>query len=151
MPIFTYKCLNDSCKNNQKPVDRLAKQSDKDELTCLECQEKLERQLNCSNFQFNGSGYYCTDFKNNNWKVSKCFHWLSPSFPSPLSLPLPWQPFIMVERHSTKEVVRLSGPTRSTTAKWVESSRCLKKRLGSTPKQDTHINHMQLGVTCPLF
>ena len=62
MPIYAYKC--DACGHAQ---DVLQKMSDPVLTTCPECgQESYSKQVTAAGFQLKGSGWYVTDFRNNN-------------------------------------------------------------------------------------
>jgi len=59
MPIYEYLCS--SCGAHK---DVLQKISDATLTTCPECgKETFSKQLSAAGFQFKGSGYYATDFK----------------------------------------------------------------------------------------
>lgn len=61
MPIYAYRCSN--CGFQQ---DVLQKISDPKLTTCSNCgQETLVKQLTTAGFQLKGSGWYVTDFRNN--------------------------------------------------------------------------------------
>jgi putative FmdB family regulatory protein len=67
MPIYAYRC--ELCDHQQ---DFLQKMSDPHLTQCPACnQPGLKRQLTAAGFQLKGSGWYVTDFKNNNASNSK--------------------------------------------------------------------------------
>lgn len=68
MPVYAYRC--DSCGTQQ---DVLQKMSDAPLTTCPACgKETFAKQLTAPGFQLKGSGYYATDFKNNNTPKPEC-------------------------------------------------------------------------------
>ena len=66
MPIYDYLC--ESCGFQQ---DVLQKMSDPRLTDCPQChQPTLKKQLTAAGFQLKGSGWYVTDFRDNNKKPS---------------------------------------------------------------------------------
>ena len=64
MPIYVYKCQK--CGKTQEVLQRF---SDPPLTTCPDCQGKLEKQFSGQvGLQFNGSGFYITDYVRNNGK-----------------------------------------------------------------------------------
>ncbi len=62
MPIYAYRC--ESCGHSK---DVLQKVSDAPLSTCPQCgAETFRKQLTAAGFQLKGSGWYVTDFRNNN-------------------------------------------------------------------------------------
>jgi putative FmdB family regulatory protein len=62
MPIYAYKCA--SCGHQQ---DVLQKISDEPLTTCPACGAvSFNKQVTAAGFQLKGSGWYQTDFRNNN-------------------------------------------------------------------------------------
>ena len=59
MPVYEYRC-----KRCQKTFEVLQKISSEPLRTCLECGGPLEKLISVSSFQFKGSGWYITDYKN---------------------------------------------------------------------------------------
>lgn len=61
MPIYLYKCPE--CNAIVEVIQKL---SDPPILGCPQCvyDGQLEKQVTAASFQFNGNGYYQTDFKN---------------------------------------------------------------------------------------
>jgi len=59
MPIYEYRC--DQCN---KIFEVLQKISEEPLTTCIDCGSKLEKLVSRSAFQFKGSGWYVTDYKN---------------------------------------------------------------------------------------
>ena len=62
MPIYAYRC--ESCGHSK---DVLQKVSDAPLSTCPQCgAETFRKQVTAAGFQLKGSGWYVTDFRNNN-------------------------------------------------------------------------------------
>jgi putative FmdB family regulatory protein len=60
MPIYEYRCGN--CGNDLEIMQKI---SDAPLTECPKCHEnKLEKQLSLSGFQFKGSGWYVSDYTN---------------------------------------------------------------------------------------
>lgn len=67
MPIYAYKCS--ACGHAQ---DVLQKMSDPVLTVCPECgQDTYQKQVTAAGFQLKGSGWYVTDFRNNNSATGK--------------------------------------------------------------------------------
>ena len=67
MPIYAYRCAN--CGFEQ---DKLQKMSDLPLTLCPNCgQPELKKQVTAAGFQLKGSGWYVTDFRNNEKGKSK--------------------------------------------------------------------------------
>jgi putative FmdB family regulatory protein len=67
MPIYAYRCSQCGFEK-----DVLQKMSDPPLTTCPECnQETFVKQLTAAGFQLKGSGWYQTDFKNNDKPAAK--------------------------------------------------------------------------------
>ena len=63
MPIYTYICPHEECKN--KEFDLIVKLVHRDSLKiCPECQsdECKRKEIVLSNFKLKGSGFYATDY-----------------------------------------------------------------------------------------
>jgi putative FmdB family regulatory protein len=65
MPLYEYKC-----KECDKTFEVLQKIKAEPLTKCLHCQGDVEKLVSISSFQFKGSGWYITDYKNKN-KSSK--------------------------------------------------------------------------------
>jgi len=64
MPLYEYEC-----KKCHKTFDVLQK-IDADPLEkCIHCNGKVEKLISVSSFQFKGSGWYITDYKNKKAKT----------------------------------------------------------------------------------
>ena len=64
MPIYEYRC--NSCGHQQEFLQRM---SDAPLKKCPECGKRtFNKLLNAAGFQLKGTGWYATDFKNNNTK-----------------------------------------------------------------------------------
>lgn len=64
MPIYEYKCTN--CDNH---IEKLQKVADAELTFCEKCNtDSLKKIISQSGFQLKGSGWYATDFKDNNKK-----------------------------------------------------------------------------------
>jgi putative FmdB family regulatory protein len=64
MPIYEYRC--NSCGHQQEFLQRM---SDAPLKKCPECGKRtFNKMLNAAGFQLKGTGWYATDFKNNNSK-----------------------------------------------------------------------------------
>src|SRR6185436_8466153 len=62
MPIYEYRC--NSCGHQQEFLQRM---SDAPLKKCPECGKRtFNKMLNAAGFQLKGTGWYATDFKNNN-------------------------------------------------------------------------------------
>lgn len=62
MPIYEYRCT--ACGSQKEHLQKL---SDAPLTACPECgQETYTKLLSAAGFQLKGSGWYATDFKNNN-------------------------------------------------------------------------------------
>ena len=62
MPIYEYRCSSCGCQK-----EFLRKVSDPALSTCPECgKETFAKMLTAAGFQLKGSGWYVTDFRNNN-------------------------------------------------------------------------------------
>ena len=59
MPIYEYVCQK--CKHH---LEIMQKMSDKPLTRCPECRGKLEKVFSQTSFQFNGSGWYVSDYTN---------------------------------------------------------------------------------------
>jgi putative FmdB family regulatory protein len=59
MPIYEYRCV--SCG---KIFEALQVMSAEPLGKCIYCQGKVEKLISASSFQFKGSGWYITDYKN---------------------------------------------------------------------------------------
>lgn len=67
MPIYDYQCAE--C-GHQDEVMRKA--SEANTATCPQCgKDTFSKMLSAPSFQLNGTGWYATDFKNNNKPASK--------------------------------------------------------------------------------
>ncbi len=67
VPIYAYKCS--SCGNEQ---DILQKMSDPVLTVCPECkQETFVKQVTAAGFRLKGTGWYVTDFRDNNRSDAK--------------------------------------------------------------------------------
>ncbi|MCP4473912.1 MAG: zinc ribbon domain-containing protein [Gammaproteobacteria bacterium] len=67
MPIYEYRC-----RHCQHQFDKLQKMSDAPLQTCPQCQhETLNKLISASGFQLKGSGWYVTDFRDNDKKPSQ--------------------------------------------------------------------------------
>lgn len=61
MPIYSYKCTN--CNESKEVLQKINAEPLK---ICEICgNDTLVKQLTSAVFGFKGTGYYCTDFKNN--------------------------------------------------------------------------------------
>lgn len=59
MPLYEYKCKK--CENTFEALRKI----DAEPLTeCMFCQGEVEKLISVSSFQFKGSGWYITDYKN---------------------------------------------------------------------------------------
>ncbi len=65
MPLYEYKC--EAC---DKTFEVLQKISADPLSECLHCQGKVEKLISQSSFQFKGSGWYVSDYKNKSPKSS---------------------------------------------------------------------------------
>jgi len=65
MPIYEYYC--EVCKSNFELIQKI---SDKPAKKCIKCNKstKVVKLLSAPGFRLKGSGWYETDFKNNNKK-----------------------------------------------------------------------------------
>jgi putative FmdB family regulatory protein len=63
MPLYEYRC-----KECNKSFEALQKIESEPLKECLYCRGSVEKLISLSSFQFKGSGWYVTDYKN---KVSK--------------------------------------------------------------------------------
>lgn len=61
MPLYEYRCHQ--CK---KTFDMLQKINSEPLSECIYCQGPVEKLISLSSFQFKGSGWYITDYKNKN-------------------------------------------------------------------------------------
>ncbi len=61
MPIYEYKC--DACN---KTFEVLQKINEEPLHSCLYCNGHVEKLVSASSFQFKGSGWYVSDYKNKN-------------------------------------------------------------------------------------
>jgi len=59
MPIYEYKCSK--CG---KQFEVLQKINSEPLSNCIHCQGKVEKLISLSSFQFKGTGWYITDYKN---------------------------------------------------------------------------------------
>ncbi len=59
MPLYEYKC--NEC---DKKFEVLQKMNAEPLAKCLYCQGDVEKLVSMSSFQFKGSGWYITDYKN---------------------------------------------------------------------------------------
>lgn len=59
MPLYEYRCKK--CENTFEALQKI----DAEPLTeCKYCQGEVEKLISSSSFQFKGSGWYITDYKN---------------------------------------------------------------------------------------
>jgi len=63
MPLYEYKC-----KECEKTFEVLQKMNAEPLTKCLYCQGNVEKLVSMSSFQFKGSGWYITDYKNKSSK-----------------------------------------------------------------------------------
>lgn len=62
MPIYDFNCT--ACGHQDEMMRKI---SDASTMDCPSChQETFSKMLSAPNFQLNGTGWYATDFKNNN-------------------------------------------------------------------------------------
>lgn len=61
MPLYEYKC-----KGCNKQIEVLQRISEEPLKECIYCGGKLEKLISASSFQFKGSGWYITDYKQKN-------------------------------------------------------------------------------------
>ena len=66
MPLYEYRCQN--CK---KKFEVLQKINSEPLLECIYCHGPVEKLISVSSFQFKGSGWYVTDYKNKSNNISK--------------------------------------------------------------------------------
>jgi putative FmdB family regulatory protein len=67
MPIYEYRCL--ACGHQ---FDQLQKVDDPALIDCPECAKpRLEKLVSAPSFQLKGTGWYVTDFRNNEKKSAK--------------------------------------------------------------------------------
>ena len=59
MPLYEFKC-----KECEKTFEVLQKMNAEPLAKCLYCQGDVEKLVSISSFQFKGSGWYITDYKN---------------------------------------------------------------------------------------
>ena len=59
MPLYEYKCKK--CKKTFEVLQKINSEPLKD---CFHCSGNLEKLISISSFQFKGSGWYITDYKN---------------------------------------------------------------------------------------
>lgn len=65
MPLYEYKCK--SCNKTFEALQRISAEP----LTnCKFCRGEVEKLISVSSFQFKGSGWYITDYKNKSAKSS---------------------------------------------------------------------------------
>lgn len=64
MPVYEYKCHH--CK---KVFDHLQSINSDPLKKCIYCSGKVEKLISASSFQFKGSGWYITDYKNSKPKA----------------------------------------------------------------------------------
>ena len=64
MPLYEYKC-----KECEKTFEVLQKMNAEPLTKCLYCQGNVEKLVSMSSFQFKGSGWYITDYKNKSSKT----------------------------------------------------------------------------------
>lgn len=65
MPIYEYQCQK--CK---KKFDMLQNINSEPLRQCIFCKGQVEKLISLSSFQFKGTGWYITDYKNKNSKTS---------------------------------------------------------------------------------
>jgi len=63
MPLYEYRC-----KKCKKKFDMLQKINSEPLNECIYCKGPVEKLISRSSFQFKGSGWYITDYKNKNSK-----------------------------------------------------------------------------------
>ena len=61
MPLYEYRCKK--CKRTFEVLQKISAEPLKD---CLYCSGNVEKLISVSSFQFKGSGWYITDYKNKN-------------------------------------------------------------------------------------
>jgi putative FmdB family regulatory protein len=66
MPLYEYKC--NKC---DKTFEVLQKINDDPVAECVHCRGGVEKLISVSSFQFKGSGWYITDYKNKSAKAEK--------------------------------------------------------------------------------
>ena len=59
MPLYLYECP--TCKATR---EELEKHSENITRFCVPCGTTMEKQISAGNFQFRGTGFYQTDYKN---------------------------------------------------------------------------------------
>ncbi|MCK5056807.1 MAG: zinc ribbon domain-containing protein [Candidatus Aminicenantes bacterium] len=64
MPLYEYEC-----KKCHKTFDVLQKIDAEPLEKCIHCNGKVEKLISVSSFQFKGSGWYVTDYKNKKGKT----------------------------------------------------------------------------------
>jgi putative FmdB family regulatory protein len=64
MPLYEYEC-----KKCHKTFDVLQKIDAEPLGKCIHCNGKVEKLISVSSFQFKGSGWYVTDYKNKKGKT----------------------------------------------------------------------------------
>ena len=65
MPLYEYRC--NQCNKSFEVLQKIHSEPLKD---CLYCKGKVEKLISVSSFQFKGSGWYITDYKNKSPKSS---------------------------------------------------------------------------------
>lgn len=66
MPLYEYRC--NECG---KTFEVLQKMNAEPLKTCIHCNGKVEKLISTSSFQFKGSGWYITDYKNKKARTDK--------------------------------------------------------------------------------
>lgn len=64
MPLYEYKC-----KNCEKTFEALQRINAEPLAECRHCGGQVEKLISVSSFQFKGSGWYITDYKNKSSKA----------------------------------------------------------------------------------
>lgn len=59
MPLYEYRCKE--CNKNFEALQKIDAEPLKE---CLYCRGSVEKLISLSSFQFKGSGWYVTDYKN---------------------------------------------------------------------------------------
>lgn len=65
MPLYEYKCK--SCNKTFEVLQRINEEPLE---SCKYCRGEVEKLISVSSFQFKGSGWYITDYKNKSSKTS---------------------------------------------------------------------------------
>lgn len=66
MPLYEYRC--NECNRTFEVLQKITAEPLK---KCIHCKGEVEKLISTSSFQFKGSGWYITDYKNKTKKADK--------------------------------------------------------------------------------